>query len=229
MQFDIQQQAAQRNLSYLLAEKLGRKILVGEYQAGSILPGEMELGEKFGVSRTAVREAVKILAAKGMLLPRPRIGTRVMPQNQWNFLDQDLLTWWMTKGNFDQVMQHFLILRTSLEPQACSLAATQGTPHQKTQLTLLMAEMQALHINFNRDHWIDIDTRYHQLIYQASANPFLISFANLFSSVYRNYFQAITGNEVIKLQQHQAIVDAIISGDSISALKACQILLQDNT
>ncbi|KEY56623.1 FadR/GntR family transcriptional regulator [Serratia sp. DD3] len=229
MQFNIQQQAAQRNLSYLLAEKLGRKILAGEYQAGSILPGEMELGEKFGVSRTAVREAVKILAAKGMLLPRPRIGTRVMPQNQWNFLDQDLLTWWMTKENFDQIMQHFLILRASLEPQACSLAATQATPHQKTQLTLLMAEMKALHINFDRDHWIDIDTRYHQLIYQASDNPFLISFANLFSSVYRNYFQAITDNEVIKLQQHQAIVDAIIAGDSISALTACQILLQDNT
>ncbi|MGL6006491.1 FadR/GntR family transcriptional regulator, partial [Aeromonas sobria] len=86
MQFDAQQQAAQRNLSYLLAEKLGQQILAGEYQAGSILPGEMDLAEQFGVSRTAVREAVKMLAAKGMLLPRPRIGTRVMPQSQWNFL-----------------------------------------------------------------------------------------------------------------------------------------------
>ncbi|VTR19874.1 Uncharacterized HTH-type transcriptional regulator yidP [Serratia fonticola] len=71
MQFDAQQQAAQRNLSYLLAEKLGQQILAGEYQAGSILPGEMDLAEQFGVSRTAVREAVKMLAAKGMLLPRP--------------------------------------------------------------------------------------------------------------------------------------------------------------
>ncbi|VTP68771.1 Pyruvate dehydrogenase complex repressor [Serratia rubidaea] len=87
MQLDAQQQAAQRNLSYLLAEKLGQQILAGEFKAGSILPGEMELGETFGVSRTAVREAVKILAAKGMLLPRPRIGTRVMPQNHWNFLE----------------------------------------------------------------------------------------------------------------------------------------------
>ena len=92
MPLNAQQQAAQRNLSYLLAEKLGQQILAGDYQAGSILPGEMELGEQFGVSRTAVREAVKMLAAKGMLLPRPRIGTRVMPQSQWNFLDQDLLT-----------------------------------------------------------------------------------------------------------------------------------------
>ncbi len=227
MQFNAQQQAAQRNLSYLLAEKLGQQILAGDYQAGSILPGEMELGEQFGVSRTAVREAVKMLAAKGMLLPRPRIGTRVMPQSQWNFLDQDLLTWWMTKENFDQVMQHFLILRTSLEPQACSLAAVNASHQQTTRLAELMAEMRALHIQFDREHWIQVDTQFHQLIYEASGNPFLTSFANLFSSVYQSYFRAITGNEVIKLQHHQAIVDTILAGDSAAALTACQVLLRE--
>ncbi|CAI1887150.1 L-lactate utilization operon repressor [Serratia grimesii] len=227
MQFNAQQQAAQRNLSYLLAEKLGQQILAGDYQAGSILPGEMELGEQFGVSRTAVREAVKMLAAKGMLLPRPRIGTRVMPQSQWNFLDQDLLTWWMTKENFDQVMQHFLILRTSLEPQACSLAAANASTQQTARLAELMAEMRALHIQFDREHWIQVDTQFHQLIYEASGNPFLTSFANLFSSVYQSYFRAITGNEVIRLQHHQAIVDAILAGDSAEALAACQILLSE--
>ncbi|CAI2514418.1 MULTISPECIES: FadR/GntR family transcriptional regulator [Serratia] len=226
MQFNAQQQAAQRNLSYLLAEKLGQQILAGDYQAGSILPGEMELGEQFGVSRTAVREAVKMLAAKGMLLPRPRIGTRVMPQSQWNFLDQDLLTWWMTKENFDQVMQHFLILRTSLEPQACSLAAANASTQQTARLAELMAEMRALHVQFDREHWIQVDTQFHQLIYEASGNPFLTSFANLFSSVYQSYFRAITGNEVIKLQNHQAIVDAILAGDGAGALAACQVLLR---
>ncbi|MDH8367474.1 GntR family transcriptional regulator, partial [Klebsiella pneumoniae] len=76
----------------------------GEYEPGTILPGEIELGEQFGVSRTAVREAVKTLTAKGMVLQRPRIGTRVMPQSNWNFLDQELLTWWMTEENFHQVI-----------------------------------------------------------------------------------------------------------------------------
>jgi DNA-binding FadR family transcriptional regulator len=74
----------------------------------------MELGEQFGVSRTAVREAVKTLTAKGMVLPRPRIGTRVMPQSNWNFLDQELLSWWMTEDNFHQVVDHFLVMRSSL-------------------------------------------------------------------------------------------------------------------
>ena len=83
MSLSAQQLAAQKNISWVLAEKLAQKILTGEYQPESILPGEMELGEQFGVSRTAVREAVKTLAAKGMLLPRPRIGTRVMPRSSW--------------------------------------------------------------------------------------------------------------------------------------------------
>ncbi len=227
MQFTAQQQAAQRNLSYLLAEKLGQQILAGVYAAGSILPGEIEIGEQFGVSRTAVREAVKILAAKGMLLPRPRIGTRVMPQSNWNFLDQDLLNWWMTQENFDQVMQHFLILRNSLEPHACSLAAIHANQQQKNQLAALMAEMRALHADFDRERWIEVDTQFHQLIYEASANPFLTSFANLFSSVYQSYFRAITGNEVLKLNHHQAIVDAILASDGATAQIACQVLLNE--
>ena len=77
-----------------------------------------------------------MLAAKGMLLPRPRIGTRVMPQSQWNFLDQDLLTRWMTRENFDQVMQHFLILRTS---GAAGLRV--GGKHASQQQTKLLAEL----------------------------------------------------------------------------------------
>lgn len=79
MPLSAQQLAAQKNLSYVLAEKLAQRILKGDYAPGTILPGEIELGEQYGVSRTAVREAVKTLTAKGMVLPRPRIGTRVMP------------------------------------------------------------------------------------------------------------------------------------------------------
>ncbi|MFI0489368.1 MAG: FadR/GntR family transcriptional regulator [Yersinia sp. (in: enterobacteria)] len=227
MQLNTQQQAARRNLSYLLAEKIGQQILAGEYEAGSILPGEIELGEQFGVSRTAVREAIKMLAAKGMLLPRPRIGTRVMPQTNWNYLDQELLTWWMNRENFDQVMQHFLILRRSLEPQACSLAATKASEEQRKLLASLMNEMRALYTNFKRERWIQVDAQFHQLIYEASGNPFLTSFANLLSSVYHSYFRAITRDEVIKLQHHQDIVDTILAGDSQGALLACQVLLTD--
>ncbi|QCR37703.1 FadR/GntR family transcriptional regulator [Nissabacter sp. SGAir0207] len=227
MPINAQQQAAQRNLSYLLAEKLAQQLLAGVYKEGSILPGEMELAEIYHVSRTALREAVKILAAKGMLLPRPRIGTRVMPQANWNFLDQDLLTWWMKQANSEEVMQHFLIMRTALEPQACSLAASLATAEQKQRLSLYMAEMRALDDNFDRERWIKVDSHFHQLLYEASGNPFLTSFANLFRSVYHRYFETITDNEVIKLAHHHAIVTAILEGDGEAARMACLTLLTE--
>ncbi len=225
MPLSAQQLAAQKNLSYVLAEKLAQRILTGEYAPGTILPGEMELGEQFGVSRTAVREAVKTLTAKGMVLPRPRIGTRVMPQSNWNFLDQELLSWWMTEQNFQQVIDHFLVMRSSLEPQACMLAATLGTAEQKSQLSTLMAEMVQLKKQFNRERWIAVDMAWHELIYEMSGNPFLTSFASLFHSIYHTYFTSITQDEVVKLDLHQAIVDAVLDSDGQRALTASQALL----
>ncbi|MDP9946729.1 FadR/GntR family transcriptional regulator [Enterobacter ludwigii] len=225
MPLSAQQLAAQKNLSYVLAEKLAQLILAGKYAPRSILPGEMELGEQFGVSRTAVREAVKTLTAKGMVLPRPRIGTRVMPQSNWNFLDQELLSWWMTEDNFHQVVDHFLVMRSSLEPKACLLAATLGTAEQKAQLNALMEEMVFLKKHFNRERWIEVDMAWHEHIYMMSANPFLTSFASLFHSVYHTYFTSITQDEVVKLDLHQAIVDAIQESDGQRAQDACQALL----
>ncbi len=91
MPLSAQQLAAQKNLSYVLAEKLAQRILKGEYEPGTILPGEIELGEQFGVSRTAVREAVKTLTAKGMVLPRPRIGTGLCHNRTGIFLIRNCL------------------------------------------------------------------------------------------------------------------------------------------
>lgn len=227
MSLSAQQAAAQKNLSYMLAEKLARQILNGDYTAGTILPGEMELGEIFGVSRTAVREAVKTLTAKGMLLPRPRIGTRVLPRSQWNFLDKELMTWWMTQGNLNEVMHDFLIMRYSLEPQACALAALNGTDHQCSLLVNIMQNMIALDTDFDKQRWVDIDMAYHTLIYEMSGNAFMTSFANLFHSIYYHYFDSITDNHVINLERHQAIVDAILQHDSQRAEHACTALLNE--
>ena len=93
------------------------------------------------------------------------------------------------------------------------LAATLGTSEQKAQLNTLMEEMATLEKTFNRERWIDIDTSWHEHIYEMSANPFLTSFAKLFHSVYHIYFTSITEDEVIELASHQAIVDAIQEGD----------------
>lgn len=225
MSLSEQQLASQKNLSWVLAGKLAQRIFRGEYLPGNTLPGEIELGEQFGVSRTAIREAVKTLAAKGMLLPRPRIGTRVLPQSHWNFLDSAMLSWWMTEDNVNQITDHFLIMRVSLEPQACALAAVNGHGQEKARLATIMQEMCKLQHNFNRERWIEIDVAYHELIYAMSDNPFLSSFANLFRPVYFRYFASVTYDGVVKLDHHQKVVDAIIARDGQAASFACLNLL----
>ncbi|WP_419210258.1 FadR/GntR family transcriptional regulator [Providencia manganoxydans] len=225
MEFSEQQTASQKNLSYVIAEQLGQLILKGTYSPSSILPNEVELADKFQASRTAIREAVKILAAKGMLLARPRIGTRVMPSSHWNFLDQDLLKWWINSGEQSVVIKHFHIVRLAIEPQACYLAAQNATDEQKQSLKLLANEMQLLAKQFDRQHWIDVDHRFHLAIYEACANPFLLSFANLFRSVYQFYFDAITENVVIEVDIHKQLANAIIKCNSAKAFDLCYKLL----
>lgn len=225
MPLSAQQLAAQKNLSYVLAEKLAQRILKGEYEPGTILPGEIELGEQFGVSRTAVREAVKTLTAKGWFYRDRELVLGSCHNRTGIFLIRNCLRW-MTEENFHQVIDHFLVMRICLEPQACLLAATVGTAEQKAHLNTLMAEMAALKENFRRERWIEVDMARHEHIYEMSANPFLTSFASLFHSVYHTYFTSITSDTVIKLDLHQAIVDAIIQSDGDAAFKACQALLR---
>ncbi|MGL5759451.1 FadR/GntR family transcriptional regulator [Plesiomonas sp.] len=221
------QKAAQRNLSYQLAEGIGRQMLNGQIEPGSILPGEMELGEMYGVSRTAVREAVKMLAAKGMLLPRPRIGTRVMPRRNWNFLDQDLLTWWAEQDDKQKLVAEFHVMREMLEPKAASMAALHASPEDRHQLSLLMGEMRALDEQFDKERWIEVDTQFHQMIYFSSGNPFLTPFGNLFKAVFQVYFRTVTRDSVVRLECHQAIIDAILRSDPDAAAAAVESLIND--
>ncbi|MBD2800571.1 FadR family transcriptional regulator [Xenorhabdus sp. 42] len=225
MQLKEQKNREKKNLSYLLAEQIGQRILSGEYIAGSILPGEMELTKLFDVSRTAVREAIKILIAKGMLLSRPKAGTHIMPANHWNFLDQDLLKWWITPNNINEVMAHFQRLRLIIEPQVCFYAAMNASPRQKQTMSSLIKRMYALAKRFNREKWIEADKQLHYTIYQSCGNPFLGSFVNLFQSIYQYYVEEIILSKNERLAAHKTIVGAIIDGKSQLALEESQRLL----
>lgn len=225
MERDQQRLVTSRNLSYKLAESIGQRILRGETVPGDILPGEVELGEMYGVSRTAVREAIKMLAAKGMVLPRPRIGTRVLPKRNWNYLDQDLLAWL----NFDhhpELVNEFQQVRMTLEPEAAALTAIHACDEDRAELQSLMEEMYLLGEEFDQERWIEVDTRYHQLIYFASGNHFISPFGNLFKAVFESYFRIITRDRVLKLDIHQRIVDGILARDPEAARQATIDLLK---
>ncbi len=225
MDQDQRRRITHRNLSYQLAESIGRGILAGQMAPDSILPGEVELGEMYGVSRTAVREAIKMLAAKGMVLPRPRIGTRVLPKQNWNYLDQDLLAW-LDFENHEALIAEYKVVRRTLEPEAAAQAAIHATDADREELQSLMIEMQALSDDFDQARWISIDTRFHQVIYFASGNHFISPFGNLFKAVFENYFRIVARENAVKVAVHQRIVDGILARDPELARKAVMELLQ---
>ncbi|WP_299020685.1 FadR/GntR family transcriptional regulator [uncultured Photobacterium sp.] len=225
MERDQQRLVTNRNLSYKLAESIGQRILQGEITPGDILPGEMELGEIYGVSRTAVREAIKMLAAKGMVLPRPRIGTRVLPKRNWNYLDQDLLAW-LSFDHHNELVEEFQRVRITLEPEAAALTAIHACDEDRAELQVLMEEMYKLGESFDQERWIEVDTRFHQLIYFASGNHFISPFGNIFKAVFENYFRVITRDRLLKLEIHQRIVDGIFARDPEAARQATIDLLK---
>ncbi len=101
-----------------VVDELGREIISAITRRND-LPGDQDLAQRFKVSRTVLREAMKTLAAKGLIVPRARIGTKVTPENQWNLFDSDVLTWHFHKGVDREFLQHLTEIRMAFEPFSC--------------------------------------------------------------------------------------------------------------
>src|SRR5215472_5922187 len=107
-----------------IARQLGIAILAGDHKPGDLLDSEISASEQFAVSRTAYREAVRILAAKGLVDARPKVGTRINPQWKWNLLDPDVLEWTFESEPDVALLNSLFELRNVVESAAAGLAAT---------------------------------------------------------------------------------------------------------
>ncbi len=107
---------------------LGEAIVSRRYAIGAPMPAEPLLCEEFGVSRTVVREAVKSLVAKGLIVTGPKVGTRVLPDDEWNWFDPDVITWQARVGLTPEFLRDLQDLRRVVEPAAVRLAAQPATP-----------------------------------------------------------------------------------------------------
>ena len=165
---------AGRNLHGQVVQELGRRVVGGVYPAGALLPNEDQLCAELAVSRTALREAIKVLAAKGLLEPRPRIGTRVRATEQWNLLDPDILAWRCATGADAEFLQHLTELREIIEPSAAALAAAS---HRAEQLADIAAALQAMRDATQISEWVQADLAFHTAVLKATNNPLLMPLA----------------------------------------------------
>jgi DNA-binding FadR family transcriptional regulator len=214
-----------RTIHGFLVRKLGIGIITGVYPAGEVMPNEAELLKENGVSRTAMREAIKILTAKGLLESRPRVGLRVRPAKDWNLLDPDVLGWYCEHGGFQSIAPKLIQMRRMFEPYAASLAATQHTPEQLAHLQECYHKMATAS---NLDDWVGSDLMFHEAILAATGNELLVPLGNMIREGLRIMFTVSATNvedAFYSLPLHKDVLDAIVAGDAQGAHAKMLIIL----
>lgn len=213
----LQIAGASRSLHVQVAREMARKILSAELDQNEIIPSEKSLCEQFDVSRTALREAIKLLTSKGLLESKPKVGTRVRSRDNWNFLDSQLLDWVDDLGDNEIVYREFLALRRAIEPAAAALAAKNATAEQRILLSSTFQEMDFISKNFDADRWTAVDAQFHRLIFLSTGNSFYLPFANIFATMFNSFIghSSEAGGTCIK--EHRAIYTAIMAGDAQKA------------
>jgi len=203
------------------------RIIRGKLRPGDPLPIETDLSAEFGVSRPAVREAIKILAGKGLVQSRPKIGTRVRPREDWNFLDADVLTWQLAVGPSTKIVRELFELRRVIEPAAAALAAGRAPASHLRRLRVAYADMAA-----TCDEgalFLEPDMRFHRTILEAVNNEMLRSLATVVNTALSLSLRLSIDNprgQRYSLPLHKAVLDAIGRRNATAARRAMHRLIE---
>jgi DNA-binding FadR family transcriptional regulator len=159
-----------------IARNIGIEIVGGARQPGDVLDGEIEASEELGISRTAYREAIRILAAKGLVESRPKAGTRITPRSRWNLLDPDILAWTFEGEPDPQFIVDLFELRGVIEPAAAGFAAQRRTAADLAEMTDALEGMRTYGLADERGR--AADQRFHRAILTAARNEPLVTLAS---------------------------------------------------
>ena len=219
---------AKLNLTQQLTHKLGMHIVQGKYSSDGRLPSEADICAEFEVSRTATREAVKMLSAKGMISSRPKQGIKVLPQAQWNMFDTDVLEWILSANPSLELLKEFTQMRYAIEPEAAALAAkiNKHNPDEDSLTTLRQAVARMQNADEGLDDALESDIAFHTAILGASENRFISQMREFTSTALQvsiRYTNKIKGVATADVEKHRDVLKAIEAGDAPQA----KVLMQD--
>lgn len=216
-----------QNLTYGIAHDLGVAIVTGVYSENNPFPVEAELCKQFGASRTVLREAVKMLTAKGLLGARPRRGTWVQPEDRWNLLDPDVLGWLLERKFSPALLIEFSEIRLAVEPGAASLAARAGAA-DKAPVQRAIERMQAA--ERGEDDPLDSDIAFHVAVLRASKNRFYAQLTGLIATALRFSIRTTNrykGVRLASVADRKKVADAILAGKPAQAEDAMRRLIEE--
>jgi DNA-binding FadR family transcriptional regulator len=217
-----------QNLTYTVANSIGAAIVTGVYSADNPIPIEAELCRQYGASRSVVREAVKMLTAKGLLGSRPRLGTWVQPEQHWNLLDPDVLGWLLERKYSPALLIEFTELRLAVEPGAAALAARVAGPEEKAAIRSALERMAAA--DSGDDDPLDSDIAFHVAVLRASRNRFYAQLTGFAATALRFSIRTTNrykGVQLASVADHKKVADAIIGGRPVAAGEAMRKLIQE--
>jgi DNA-binding FadR family transcriptional regulator len=217
--------ARKRNLFAHVVEDLGIRIVRGDLKPGEAFPNEADLGREFGASRSVIREAVKSLAAKGLIESRTRTGIRVLTPMHWNLLDVEVLAWRYSTMPPAQFYHELFEIRLMIEPEAASLAAQRATQQQIGEIVEAYDGMVAA--SQDGASGIEQDLRFHRGILAAGQNPLLLQMGNLIGVGLYISHKISSESYTVFLPLHKKVLDAIAKRSADSAKKAMERLLSE--
>ena len=217
-----------RSLHGSIVHELGTRIATGIYASGSTLPVEEALREELSVSRNALREAVKVLSAKGLLKVKTRTGTQVQPREKWHLTDPDVLAWAMS-GDIDaEALEWLTEFRRIIEPSAAEFAAVRASSSERESIRRCMEALQAADEQIDAgemtlEAYAEVDVAFHEAIFVAAGNPFLQNVATSISSALnrsRRVSDSIPGARKRSFPIHMDIGQSVIDGRPKEAREA---------
>ncbi len=215
-----------KNVHGNTVDHLGEAIVAGRYAAGATIPPEPLLGEELGVSRTVVREAVKSLAAKGLLTTGPKVGTRVLASDHWNWFDPDVVNWQSKAGLTREFLRELQELRRVVEPAAVRMAAERATAQDISEIEAAYEGMRkAVH---EGGDYVTFDLRFHQGLLRACGNRMMVQMSKAIGALLRTSFEISTSRKdgpKHSLPLHRAVLDAVVARQPAKAEKAILVLI----
>ncbi|MDB5752749.1 MAG: transcriptional regulator, GntR family-like protein [Ramlibacter sp.] len=207
-------------------DHLGAAIVAGRYPPGTAIPPEPLLCQELGISRTVVREAVKSLIAKGLVSSGPKVGTRVLPSEQWNWFDRDVIVWQSRAGLTREFLRDLQELRRVVEPAAVRLAAERATTDDIAGIEAAFAGMKQA-VEQGGDY-VTHDLLFHQGLLRASHNRMVVQMSKALAALLRTSFEISTSRKHGPRQSlplHRAVIDAVIARDAAAAELAVLVLV----
>jgi DNA-binding FadR family transcriptional regulator len=220
-------QAGGGRLQGSLAQRLAVMILSGKLAEGHLFPNEVDYAREIGVSRSVLREALRILTAKGLVNSRPKTGTRVSPKRHWNLLDPDLLAWQFEAEPSRKFLRDLFELRMLVEPGAAALAAERRSDKQVNAMRSALKSM-AMH-GLGTEQGRLADQQFHMVMLEATRNGAIIALASsimaaiAWTTLYKQRRRGLVRDPI---PDHRSLFDAIADEDSAAARDAMAELVR---